>query len=199
LLVLQRKFKFVIDIKIYLTNWFNNLDISQVRILMFRKMKRVFLYQTAKYFKGFYFLLSAIALLSGGIIYILFRTSEPAFFNWISAVGLDGWLNFARNSSLSVSPFLPEWIVYSLPNGLWAFAYALLITTIWSDSKFWLKYFWMASIPLLVLGFEILQLTGIIPGTFCIQDIALGIAGLTFGIIVGTKIIKPNHHEKAVD
>jgi hypothetical protein len=160
-------------------------------------MKRVFLHQTAKYFKGIYFWLSAIALLAGGIIYILFRTSRPAFFNWISAFGLEKWLNIARQSTLSQNLYLPKWIVFSLPNGLWAFAYALLITTIWSDSKSWLKYFWMASIPLLVLGFEILQYPKIIPGTFCIQDLALGIAGLTIGIIVGTKIIKPTDHEKA--
>jgi hypothetical protein len=162
-------------------------------------MKKEFHYRTAKYLKGFYFWLSAIALLAGGIIYVLFRTSEPGFFNWIRAAGLDGWLNFARNSTLSLTPFLPKWVVYSLPNGLWAFAYALLITVIWWGSNSWLKYFWMASIPILVLGFEILQLARIIPGTFCIQDIALGIAGLTIGIIVGIKIIKSNYHEKASD
>jgi hypothetical protein len=162
-------------------------------------MKTEFHYRTAKYFKGFYFWLSAIALLAGGIIYILFRTSRPAFFNWISAVGLDGWLNFARNSSLSLTPLLPGWIVYSLPNGLWAFAYALLITSIWSGSKSWLRYIWISSIPVLVLGFEILQFARIIPGTFSIQDIAFGITGLTFGIIVGIKTIKPDYHEKALD
>jgi hypothetical protein len=162
-------------------------------------MKRVYLHQTAKYFKGFYFWLSAIALLTGGIIYILFRTSEPVFFNWIRASGLDNWLSFARNSSLSLTPDLPDWIVYSLPNGLWAFAYALLITVIWKGSNSWLKHFWMASIPILVLGFEILQLAGIIPGTFCIQDIAFGIVGLTVGIFVGIKIFKMNYYEKASD
>lgn len=162
-------------------------------------MKRKFHYHTAKYFKGSYFLLSAIALLSGGIIYIFFRKSEPVFFNWIRAAGLDNLLNFARNGSLSLTRHLPEWVVYSLPNGLWAFSYALLITVIWKGSNSWLKYFWIASIPILVLGFEILQLAGFIPGTFCIQDIALGIAGLTIGIIVGMKIIKSNYHEKASD
>jgi hypothetical protein len=162
-------------------------------------MKTEFHYRTAKYFKSPYFWLSAIALLAGGIIYILFRTSEPVFFNWIRAAGLDNWLSFARKGSLSLTPYLPDWVVYSLPNGLWAFAYALLIIAIWSNSKSLLKYFWMASIPILVLGFEILQLAGFIPGTFCIQDMALGIAGLTIGIIVGMKIIKSNSHEKALD
>ena len=162
-------------------------------------MNKRLLHLSEKYFRRFYIYLSILALLSGGIIYILFRTSEPVFFNWISAFGLDNWLHFARNSSLSLTPLLPDWIVYSLPNGLWAFAYALLITAIWSGGKSWLKYFWMASIPILVLGYEILQYPGLMPGTFCIKDIALGIAGLTIGIIVGIRIIKPDYHEKAFD
>ena len=130
---------------------------------------------------------------------MLFRTSEPIFFNWISAAGLDSWFSVARQRSLSLNLHLPEWIVFSLPNGLWAFAYALLITGIWSDSKSWLRTFWMASIPLLVIGFEILQYLGIIPGTFCIHDIALGMAGLITGILVGIRTIKPNNHEKAFE
>jgi len=148
-------------------------------------------------FNWFYIIISALALFTGGMIYILFRSSEIVFFSWIRAIGFENWFNLARNSSLTSSPEVPEWIVYSLPNGLWAFAYALLITIIWSGSKTWLRYLWLASIPLLVLGYEILQYSNIIPGTFCIQDIALGIAGLTIGITVGTKIIKTKKHGKA--
>ncbi|KPL20420.1 MAG: hypothetical protein AMS23_10985 [Bacteroides sp. SM1_62] len=109
---------------------------------------------------------------------------------------MDSWLNLARHNSLSLDLLLPEWFVYSLPNGLWAFAYALLITVIWSGSRTWLRYFWMASIPVLVLGYEVLQYAMIIPGTFCIKDIALGIAGLSLGIFAGYKLSESNKHEK---
>jgi hypothetical protein len=146
-------------------------------------------------FNWLHVIISAVALLAGGMVYILFRPSEYVFFSWISAIGFDSWFNLARNSSLPSSPDLPEWIVYSLPNGFWAFAYALLITIIWSGSKSRIRYLWMTSIPLLVLGYEILQYSNIITGTFCIQDVALGITGLTIGIIIGTRI-KHNYHEK---
>jgi len=159
-------------------------------------MKKEFLYLSAKYINRWYIYLSVLALLMGGVIYILFRASEPVFFNWIRAVGLEDWLNFARDKSLSSSLHLPAWIVFSLPNGLWAFGYAFLITGIWWGSGSWLKYFWMASIPLLVLGYEILQYAGIMPGTFCMQDIALGILGMTAGIIAGIKTTKFHNHEK---
>ena len=146
-----------------------------------------------------YVMLSAFAVCLGGIIYIFFRPSDHVFFEWIRGVGLNHWLNNARELSGSTGLALPEWLVYSLPNGLWAFAYALLITFIWGGSKFWLKYFWMSSIPLLILGFEVLQYAMIIPGTFSMQDLVFGIAGLTIGIFVGIKITEPGNHENTVE
>ncbi len=147
-----------------------------------------------------YVFLSALAIFVGGLIYILLRPSEPIFFSWISITGLDQLISATRSLSPALGQLLPEWLVFSLPNGLWAFAYALLITSIWSGSRSWLRYPWLASIPLLVLGFEILQHPGIIPGTFCIQDMALGTVGLVLGIFVGTmKTKNNNYYEKAFE
>jgi len=140
-------------------------------------------------------LLSAIAMLLGGVIYILLRSHEPQFFALFTEIGLGNWLNSVRQSSLSASAILPKWIIFSLPNGLWAFAYSLIIKTIWSGSKSKIKYFWIISIPVLVLGFETLQLTKVIRGTFSIQDIVFGIGGIIIGIIVGNKITKIKNHE----
>jgi len=160
-------------------------------------MNKHLLYSSAKYPSRLYIFLAVIAILLGGFIYIFLRPSEHVFFGWISTMGLDNLLNLARQNSISQSLHLPDWIVFALPNGLWAFAYALIITGIWSGSKSWLKYFWMASIPLLVLGFEVLQYAGIIRGTFCLQDVLMGLAGILLGTIVGFKITKSNNHEKA--
>jgi len=163
------------------------------------------MYRMASLFSRPYFLrlsifLSGLAIFIGGLIYILLRPSEHLFFGWIRLAGLDQWISPARSLSPLLGELFPDWIIFSLPNGLWAFAYALLITSIWSGSRSWLKSFWMASIPILVLGFEILQIPGIIPGTFCIQDIAIGLLGLVLGIFIGTKKTKNNnYHEKAFE
>ena len=140
-----------------------------------------------------YIFLSALAIFFGGLIYILLRPSEYLFFGWIQLAGLSQWISPARSLSPLLGQLFPDWIIFSLPNGLWAFAYALLITSIWSGSKSWLKYFWLASIPLIVLGFEILQYPGLIPGTFCIQDIVFGVLGLVLGIFIGTIKTKNNN------
>jgi len=162
-------------------------------------MKKYSLHFSKDHSNGLYVILSVFALFLGGIIYIFLRPSEHVFFGWIRSIGLGHWLNLFRESSISSSQLLPEWIVYSLPNGLWAFAYALLITIIWKDSKSWLRYLWFISIPVLVIGYEVLQYASIIPGTFSTQDIVFGMGGLILGIILGIKTTKPDNYEKAFD
>ena len=75
-------------------------------------------------------------------------------------------------------------MLYSLPDGLWAFAYTIIIIAIWKGNKSYLRFFWYVSIPTLIFGFELLQLSGKFPGTFCIHDLAFCLAGIIAGIII---------------
>jgi len=140
------------------------------------------------YAKRTYIFLSSLAIFAGGLIYILFRPVEPLFLNWFSRVGIENWLYAIRAKSLPIYSFLPDWIVYSLPNGLWAFAYTLIVLRIWKGSNSFMKYFWFMSIPVLVLGFEVLQLTGDLKGTFCWSDMFWGVLGITFGLLTTYRI-----------
>jgi hypothetical protein len=133
-------------------------------------------------------LIMMLPLLFGSVIYILLRPDEPVFFYWFKMIGLEHWLNLLRNNALISSLNFPDWVIYSLPNGLWAFACSFIIMVIWNGNKSLLKYFWFAALSLLVLGFELLQLSGMLPGTFCIEDLLLGAAGITLGIITAYKI-----------
>ncbi|MEN8230204.1 MAG: hypothetical protein ABFS38_18735 [Bacteroidota bacterium] len=146
-----------------------------------------------------YIYLSSLAVFAGGFIYILFRPTEPVFFSWFSAIGIENWLYSIREKSISISSFLPQWIVYSLTNGLWAFAYTLIVLSIWTGSKSFLKYFWFLSIPVLVFGFEVLQLTGEIQGTFCLNDIIWSAIGITTGFITTRIITSQNRYKISQD
>jgi len=130
-------------------------------------------------------ILSILSIAFGGIIYILFRPTEPIFFGWIKTVGLGHELTTLRELHLFFTNTVPEWLIYSLPNGLWAFSYSVIICHIWWRSQSILKFFWIATIPLLVLGFEFLQLTEILSGTFCWQDLSFGVAGIISGMTIG--------------
>jgi hypothetical protein len=126
---------------------------------------------------------SALAVIAGGLIYILFRPSEPVFFNWFNTLGFEGWFSAIRDKSLFIGYFLPDWIVYSLPNGLWAFGYTSIVLCIWTGSNSVLKYFWFLTIPVLVFGFELLQLRGNLHGTFCLNDIIWSAIGIAIGCL----------------
>ena len=143
-------------------------------------------------------MVGGIILLSGIMIYVLLRPSDYIFYNWTEKFGINDWLYSLRIHPSTVSNYLPEWFVFSLPNGLWAFAYAFFISTIWRDSKSLIKYFWMTSIPLLIFGYEGLQYFNFIPGTFCYQDLLFGSLGFITGILIGTKSIKIKSHEKEI-
>jgi len=154
----------------------------------FLTMNQSFNYISNHFSKSKNILLSSLAVFVGGLIYILFRPVEPVFFNWFSTVGIENWLSIVREKSLSFYSFLPQWIVYSLSNGLWAFAYTIIVLSIWTGSNSFLKYFWYLSIPVLVFGFELLQLTGELQGTFCLNDIIWGAIGITIGFIMANSI-----------
>ena len=126
---------------------------------------------------------SSLAVFVGGMIYLLFRPAEVHFFNWFSSLDLDQWLANVRGHSLSLTYVMPHWFVYSLPNGLWAYAYTLLILLIWKGSRSSMKYIWYLSIPVLVFGFELLQANGTLPGTFCPYDLSWGAMGITLGYV----------------
>jgi hypothetical protein len=141
--------------------------------------------------------ISGSALFLGGLVYVLFYASQPAIFSRIYTAGSHNWLSLARQSVLASNLKIPPWIVYSLPDGLWAFAYAVLIAGLWNGRNSGLKYFWMCTIPLLVIGLEMLQYTGMVKGTFSFMDIAFEISGILLGIYAGITITKSHHHEKS--
>lgn len=155
--------------------------------------------QSANGFRGRYVFISLLALLAGGSIYLFLRPGEFVFHSWLSAVGLEGLFGSNESTANQASRYIPEWILYSLPNGLWAFAYASLITLLWAESRSPARYFWYATIPVLVLGFELSQLLGFIRGIFSFADLLAGAAGMISGISVSSIIIKKRYYENATE
>jgi hypothetical protein len=143
-----------------------------------------------------YFLSGSVALFTGAAIYLLFRPVPPVFLKRLDSMIPNNWLGPLRQQVAFLAPHLPEWIVFSLPGGLWAFAYALTITAIWSGSRSRLRYGWMISIPLLTLGFECSQYWHFIPGTFCLNDLVMSITGAVAGISLAAIPTKTYTYEK---
>ncbi len=130
-------------------------------------------------------LLAFVAILSGAVIYVSWRPDTIKVLILLESAGLKGFLESIRSYTKYVHHIIPEWIVYSLPNGLWAFSYALIISYIWGGERgSILKVFWLGSIIAVGLGYEFLQYLKVISGTFCFQDLLLCTIGIILGVII---------------
>ncbi len=97
----------------------------------------------------------------GASIYLLFRTPSLLVFNWVESVGLDTHLMALRDSVSGVQ--LPDWLLYSLPDGVWVYAITMWMLIIWDGAPPW---FWLLLGVVLALGAELGQAIGLVQGTY---------------------------------
>ena len=80
-----------------------------------------------------------IPLLIGGLIYIIYRTETLIMFSWFSYLSLDQYVDYLRTFS---SYLLPDWVILSLPNGLWTYSFIVGISFIWNNKLNIHVFFW---------------------------------------------------------
>ena len=104
-----------------------------------------------------------VPLFMGCLIYVLFRT-DALIYNRL--------LGNIFTPLTSPVTFLENVIVFSLPGGLWAMSYTLLIFHIRKDKTF-STIIWSFLIPIIGIVSEISQLYLLIPGTFDLMDLIM--------------------------
>lgn len=124
-----------------------------------------------------------ITLLVGGLIYMLFRTSTLLMFNWYNNIGIGEILNGFRKFTIPIAEDIPEWILFSLPDGLWIFSYVSLMLFIWRNSVSYKNLFWILIVPILAIVSEIGQIFGLVKGVFDFTDLLLYTLGMTLPFI----------------
>ena len=118
-----------------------------------------------------YVLKSGIAffmLLTGTLLYLMFRSDNLLVFSWIDSLELTSSINALRNVSANIK--LGDFYTMCLPDGLYVASYMLFMDTIWKDSDFAKEYI-MLSLPIFCILSEFGQLIELVPGTFDIYDI----------------------------
>ena len=104
-----------------------------------------------------------IPLFIGCLIYVLFRTDTLLYNkllgNFFTPIG-------------SPKTFLQKIIIFSLPDGLWAMSYTMLIFHLRNDKTF-KTLIWSILIPVIGILSEIGQLYYLIPGTFDIIELIM--------------------------
>lgn len=138
-----------------------------------------------------HFFQAAIAILPlvpGALIYLYLRPVKPVFIEWLKLFGLENSHVLKHFNFTDSQMLIPDWIIFSLPSGLWAFAYSFIINRIWNLNNSKVRVFWIASIPVFIFGPEVLQLTHFLPGTYSFFDMVFSAVGMLAGYIIALKL-----------
>ena len=101
------------------------------------------------------FLLVFLPLLLGVIIYLLYRSKNLFYYNFIHFLNINGYVLFAREVATLYRKLFPTWVIYSLPDGLWLFSTGAVFLV--ARKKYLLHFFWFLFIYLFVVGGEFVQ------------------------------------------
>ena len=113
-----------------------------------------------------------VPIFVGSFIYIVFRQKSLLVFTWISFFNLSNFVDVLRSSFSEYKTYIPGFILYSLPDGLWVYSGTVLFLKIWkNDQNIISKYFWILLPFIVSLLMEFFQLFNLIKGTFCFNDI----------------------------
>lgn len=95
------------------------------------------------------------SLLSGLFLYLGFRATNTPIYRWVKDLGFENEISYLRTTLQDV--YLPDWFIYSMPDGLWMFAFVLTVLSIWNYKLDKISGVWIVSAILCGLGFEIMQ------------------------------------------
>jgi len=108
----------------------------------------------------------------GVSIYLLFRKDTLLVFSWLDYIGAIDTLFMIRDNIFFVRKYIPEFIIYSLPDGIWVYSGTVAFIIIWKKStKNIFSVFWVFLPFSCAVVIEIFQLFRIVNGTFCSVDI----------------------------
>ena len=84
-------------------------------------------------------------------------------------MGLSDYVDYIRLQVLNWN--IPQFVKFSLPDGLYCAAYILFIDAIWHKETSLAKYIIITLVPLVTVSSELLQYFGLAKGTFDVYDL----------------------------
>tara|TARA_B100001564_G_scaffold285015_1_gene247863 strand:+ start:332 stop:778 length:447 start_codon:yes stop_codon:yes gene_type:complete len=127
-----------------------------------------------------------LSLLLGCLIYISFRQDTLIMFNWLDRINILEVISDYRLFSLPLAKNLPNWFLYSLPDGLWLFSYLSVLLAVWDNTISKNNIHWILLVPAIAVLTELGQLFLVVPGTFDKLDIIFYILSTIIPILIFT-------------
>jgi hypothetical protein len=116
------------------------------------------------------------------IYHVLVPLSVGTFIYWAARPTVLAF-SFYDFSPLSWSKYLPNWVLFNLPDGLWSYAFVSFTLILWQNNTSLSAKFWIMTAFLLGIVLEIGQYFGFISGTFDWLDVLIYLLFNTFSII----------------
>jgi hypothetical protein len=132
----------------------------------------------------FIFLHVLAPILVGCLIYTLWRKPTLLVFYWYHCVGLDGVINAWRLAAEPIRSWLPNWFLFSLPDGLWVYAITSFMAALWFNAPKQYVWFWTYIGAALAIGGEFGQSIGLVQGAYDTTDVIFYVAGLVLAKFV---------------
>lgn len=123
------------------------------------------------------------SILLGGLIYICYRTTDLLMFKWLNNLNLSSAIFNFRNYAKVYKIKNSDWIIYSLPDGLWMFSFITIILYIWRNTITRKNIVWIIVMPIIALTTELSQKYHLIKGTYDSNDILAYLIGFFLSCI----------------
>lgn len=120
---------------------------------------------------GFIVVHCVIPLWIGGWIYLLWRSESLLMFQWAESIGIRWFVEMGRDWFGHIGPSLPDWFLFSVPDGAWVYVATAFFGRLWRTGPLWSHVCWTSIAPALAIGGELGQIPGFIPGTFDWMDL----------------------------
>lgn len=133
--------------------------------------------------KKFQLFIHLLSICIGGLIYICFRSSDLMMFRWFDYIHLSDTISRIRKFSYSYEIENNDWIIYSLPDGLWMFSFTTVILYIWRNTINIKNLVWVIIMPIIAFFTEISQKYQLIKGTYDPNDLFAYLFGFIFSCI----------------
>lgn len=128
-----------------------------------------------------------LPVIVGGTIYVLWRSPSLLLFKIARYSGNDLLVGSWRHATGDFVRVLPNWILFSLPDALWIYAFTFYLGAIWASGPRLHRICWTSVGPVIGIGGELGQRVGIVPGTFDWIDLAWCCAASAAAVLVLAK------------
>lgn len=115
-------------------------------------------------------------LACGTAIYVVRRSNNLVLRAWMPELARTASFEGLGAATAALRDALPGWVLFNLPDGLWAYALTAGLALTWRSGPRRVRTAWLGFALVLAVGFELAQLFGVFPGTFDVRDLVASCA-----------------------